>query len=220
MARSGKTITFATDLLPHEDGIYNLGNTNYKWKIFGDVTGNASTATKLNSAVSIWGNSFDGSSDIGGHIKFHHSTTRGEKPGANNYNSILFQDSGEYGLGMIANIYETATNTSRLELLAIKPLTVVNNTPVNKYHGIRIYAYNVGEDPDTLGLITTDSGSIVQVLNITNATTTSDGALQVNGGISIAKDIYMGGRLTIANTSAGAIYLTRSSGPNWIWSNT
>ena len=40
MAHSGKTITFATDLLPNEDNVYSLGNSNYKWKIFGDVTGN------------------------------------------------------------------------------------------------------------------------------------------------------------------------------------
>ena len=47
MASSGKTITFATDLLPHETDTYNLGNTNYKWKIFGNLTGNASSATKV-----------------------------------------------------------------------------------------------------------------------------------------------------------------------------
>ena len=44
MAHSGKTMTFATDLVPQEDNIYNLGKENLKWKIRGnlplsDVTG-------------------------------------------------------------------------------------------------------------------------------------------------------------------------------------
>lgn len=45
MAHSGKTITFATDLLPNEDLIYNLGNTNAKWNIYGTVIGNATNVT-------------------------------------------------------------------------------------------------------------------------------------------------------------------------------
>lgn len=32
MAHSGKTITFATDLLPHENNVYSLGSTSAKWK--------------------------------------------------------------------------------------------------------------------------------------------------------------------------------------------
>lgn len=40
MAHSGKTMTFATDLLPNENNIYSLGSSSQKWKIFGDVTGN------------------------------------------------------------------------------------------------------------------------------------------------------------------------------------
>lgn len=51
MAHSGKTMTFATDLLPHEDEIYNLGNTDQKWNAMyattfhGELDGNAATAT-------------------------------------------------------------------------------------------------------------------------------------------------------------------------------
>lgn len=45
MAHSGKSITFAMDVFPNEDGIYKLGDTNKKWKIFGDVTGNATNVT-------------------------------------------------------------------------------------------------------------------------------------------------------------------------------
>lgn len=37
MAHSGKTITFATDLLPNEDNIYSLGTTGQRWKVYGDI---------------------------------------------------------------------------------------------------------------------------------------------------------------------------------------
>ena len=37
MAHSGKTMTFATDLVPQEDNIYRLGNDNQRWKIYGNI---------------------------------------------------------------------------------------------------------------------------------------------------------------------------------------
>lgn len=59
MAHSGKTITFATDLLPNEDNIYSLGlidnnnsANNRRWKVFGDVTGNADSASAISAALS------------------------------------------------------------------------------------------------------------------------------------------------------------------------
>jgi hypothetical protein len=50
MAHSGKTITFATDLLPNEDLIYNLGKVddndstnNRRWNIYGNLNGTISS---------------------------------------------------------------------------------------------------------------------------------------------------------------------------------
>lgn len=51
MAHSGKSITFGADLLPNEDNIYNLGTTNQTWKIFGTLTG---TATSWASATTVY----------------------------------------------------------------------------------------------------------------------------------------------------------------------
>lgn len=68
MAHSGKSITFAMDIFPNEDGIYKLGDTNKKWLIYGTMTGNADTATTLATARNIWGQSFNGSADITGNI--------------------------------------------------------------------------------------------------------------------------------------------------------
>lgn len=63
MAHSGKTMTFATDIVPQETNTYNLGNNDdtnpLHWKnifgnVTGDVTGNASTATKWASAQTVY----------------------------------------------------------------------------------------------------------------------------------------------------------------------
>lgn len=45
MAHSGKSITFGADLLPDENNIYNLGNASQQWKIFGTLTGSATSWT-------------------------------------------------------------------------------------------------------------------------------------------------------------------------------
>lgn len=37
MAHSGKTMTFATDLVPQEDNIYSLGTDNLRWRIYGNI---------------------------------------------------------------------------------------------------------------------------------------------------------------------------------------
>ena len=37
MAHSGKTMTFATDLVPQDDDIYSLGYGNQRWKIYGEL---------------------------------------------------------------------------------------------------------------------------------------------------------------------------------------
>lgn len=37
MAHSGKTMTFATDLMPQEDDIYSLGDNDLRWRIYGNI---------------------------------------------------------------------------------------------------------------------------------------------------------------------------------------
>ena len=57
MSHSGKTMTFATNVVPQEDDLYNLGlggTDPLRWKIFGNLTGNASTATEWASAQTVY----------------------------------------------------------------------------------------------------------------------------------------------------------------------
>ena len=70
MAHSGKSITFATDLYPHESDIYTLGKDANKWKIVGsyvkgyNFTLYDSIATPTTDKVTLQWNSTDQSLDF------------------------------------------------------------------------------------------------------------------------------------------------------------
>lgn len=64
MAHSGKTITFATDLLPQEDNTYRLGNTNQRWKVYGETQ---PIISKIYSGNDLYSS---GNSDIGSSFFF------------------------------------------------------------------------------------------------------------------------------------------------------
>ena len=63
MAHSGKTMTFATDLVPQEDNIYNLGDSTDKWadayatNLYGDTV-------VIDNAVTLRYNTTDKSLDF------------------------------------------------------------------------------------------------------------------------------------------------------------
>lgn len=50
MANSGKDINFGADLLPTEDGVYNLGDSSHKWS---NIYGNATSATSATNADTV-----------------------------------------------------------------------------------------------------------------------------------------------------------------------
>lgn len=59
-------------IIPETTNIYNLGSASIKWAnvyattFIGALSGNASSATKLQTARTIWGQSFDGSGNVSG----------------------------------------------------------------------------------------------------------------------------------------------------------
>ena len=57
-------MTFKASLLPNTNLGYSLGSETQNWKIYGTLTGNASTATKLQTARTINGTAFDGTANI------------------------------------------------------------------------------------------------------------------------------------------------------------
>ena len=63
MAHSGKSITFATDLLPQEDNTYKLGNTEHIWKIYGNI--NDLTLTAATTGFTIKGGTTEKTLTVG-----------------------------------------------------------------------------------------------------------------------------------------------------------
>ena len=61
-------MTFKASLLPNSDLGYSLGSSTQRWNIYGNLTGNASTADKWKTAITLTigntGKSVDGSADI------------------------------------------------------------------------------------------------------------------------------------------------------------
>lgn len=105
----------ATTLLPkYCSGQYNslggilrmFGTDNYVWRYSGTFSGNASTATKLETARTIWGQSFDGTANISGNMTNVGSihSSKGITLNPKDINGAIGQDNAYwYGLGLVAN---------------------------------------------------------------------------------------------------------------------
>lgn len=72
---STKSLVLDTGVIrPGSNSDVSLGTSSYKWKevyattFYGALSGNASTATKLETARTLWGQSFDGSANVSGSL--------------------------------------------------------------------------------------------------------------------------------------------------------
>ena len=104
----------ATTLLPkYCSGQFNtlsgnlqlFGTENHKWRYSGAFVGNASSATKLMTARTIWGQSFDGTANISGNMTNVGSihSSKGITLNPKDINGTIGQDNAYwYGLGLVA----------------------------------------------------------------------------------------------------------------------
>ena len=91
------------NISPAKDNTWSLGTSSLRWKevravnFYGALTGNASTATTLQTSRTIWGQSFDGSGNITGKLSIGSVTTshatKLEVRTANQYNYRLWRKS-------------------------------------------------------------------------------------------------------------------------------
>ena len=107
----------ATTLLPRYcSGQYNslnlgvqmFGTNNYVWSYLGRFVGNASSATKLMTARTIWGRSFDGTANVSGSMTGVGSITMSGDINMDNNKNIRFEDTS--GVSMSA-LHFSAGNT-------------------------------------------------------------------------------------------------------------
>ena len=104
----------ATTLLPRYcSGQFNslsgnlqlFGTENHKWRYSGSLIGNADTATKLKTARTIWGQSFDGTANVSGNMTNVGSihSSKGITLNPKDINDAIGQDNAYwYGLGLVA----------------------------------------------------------------------------------------------------------------------
>lgn len=104
----------ATTLLPRYcSGQFNslsgnlqlFGTENHKWRYSGSLIGNASSATKLQTARTIWGQSFDGTANVSGNMTNVGSihSSKGITLNPKDINDAIGQDNAYwYGLGLVA----------------------------------------------------------------------------------------------------------------------
>lgn len=122
----------ATTLLPkYCSGQYNslsgnlqlFGTENYRWRYSGAFVGNASSATKLMTARTIWGQSFNGTANVSGdmtnvdHIYMNNSHTIYVKDtNGNNLDSFGFSNTNNLHIGydLAAKGYNTYINSNEI----------------------------------------------------------------------------------------------------------
>lgn len=131
----------ATTLLPkYCSGQYNslsgnlqlFGTENYRWRYSGAFVGNASSATKLMTARTIWGQSFNGTANVSGnmtnvdHIYMNNSHTIYVKDtNGNNLDSFGFSNTNNLHIGydLAAKGYNTYINSNEIYFRTSSSLT-------------------------------------------------------------------------------------------------
>lgn len=156
----------ATTLLPkYCSGQYNslggilrmFGTDNYVWRYSGTFSGNASTATKLETARTIWGQSFDGTANISGNMTNVGSihSSKGITLNPKDINGAIGQDNAYwYGLGLVANSGKYVT--------------------LGGYYGLKIFTSGVQITMTEDGNVGIGTSSPVDRLEVAGAITAND----------------------------------------------
>ena len=111
MAHSGKTITFATDLLPQENNIYSLGNNDQRWKIYGEMQPIA--------------------------IKTYTAALYNSSSGANYYQTFATVTPADYNAIWIAHYRITITASGHSDYTEICDVSISGRS--NTYYSYKIY---------------------------------------------------------------------------------
>ena len=167
----------ATTLLPkYCSGQYNslggilrmFGTDNYVWRYSGTFRGNASTATKLETARTIWGQSFDGTANISGNMTNVGSihASKGITLNPKDINGAIGQDNAYwYGLGLVAASGKYVT--------------------LGGYYGLKIFTSGVQITMTEDGNVGIGTSSPVDRLEVAGAITANDIYPRSNNSYSV-----------------------------------
>lgn len=218
----------ATTLLPRYcSGQYNnldgnvrmFGTNNYVWRYSGTFTGNVSSATKLQTARTIWGQSFNGTSNVSGSMTGVGSITMSGDINMDNNKNIHFKDtsgilisalsisSNNYlhvGYGAATKGYDSVINGNNLQFRTSTSLAT------------RMFISSAGN----VGIGTT---SPVDRLEVAGAITANDIYPRSNNSYSVGyssrrfsngyftQGVYVGEANTSANSNSSNTYIGKGS---------
>lgn len=205
---------------------------NVKGNVTGNLYGNASTASKFNHTVSLWGNAFDGSYSLGSQITFQNNSLTNLVVGT--YGIVGVNDWWRVGggaSGQDAGYLEIATGDNGTEPIYIRQydtqgtdngrtLTLLDGNHNSIFPGnitANVFNGNLNGNANTSTKATQNinghalSDSIINAISCNNATVTYRSINGVSGSFTVNNVAYA--------TNAGRAYPKRSDGTdiNIIW---
>lgn len=158
------------------------------WKQLAFTDSNVASATKLQTARTLWGNTFNGEQNIGGDIVFDKSTDNRQltisKGGSLKFNA----STASWACGFLTYTNDGATQTGGIGTLG---------------HGNDITYWYIGKSYDNPQLVVTPTG------NVGIGTLTPAYKLDVNGATRINDNLYL--------ASYGTTYLGKGTGDGATW---
>lgn len=190
---------YVLNLLKYNFNSQTLYSPNFSGKFHGDLEGNATSASKLKDSVTLWSQSFDGSSNVKGDIK----NTGTILPETNNESNIgkstLFYNIvfGKFFRGRADGLAVTQTNNKTIYLIGQESSEINKTDGEGPTYSNRYLYYNSSDNYLYTPRIVTGSSSSFESQYRFKVT----GNSLMDGTTEITNNLYVDGNLGIGTNS-------------------